>query len=473
MTFWIIATAATLAAGLWIARPFLKARTVEMNTADGTISIYRDQLDEVERDFKDGLIGAEECAAARAEIERRALKAARTLDQGFAVSHRTVVGSAAVATLVAAVSLGLYTWLGAPGAADRPLALRQEEQLNRLAQSGDPASRIQLLIKAVSENPDSFEDWWMLASSYSAIGDHASAADAYRNAAMLADGRPGVLSAYAESMTLANGNKVPNAALVIFDQLARETGDPRARYYLALAKAQDQDFEGAATAWAALARDSDPNAPWMPLVRRDIVNMARFLERDVTEFLPDATPEETLSVGGSLLPSQAAGDTAALEAAVDADPTDFRSWIALAERYAAAGETDRAAGAIASARQQFRGAPFVLQKIAEAEQRLGLDLIADGRRGPSQSDIAAAADMTSDERDDMIAGMVAGLAARLDEEPDDADGWMMLIRSYSTLGELEKAQQAIETARLHFADNRTVLTAITREFGELEATTRN
>lgn len=308
----------------------------------------------------------------------------------------------------------------------------------------------------------------MLASSYSAVGDHASAADAYRNAALLAEDRPGILSAYAESMTLANGNKVPSAALLIFEQLARDTGDPRARYYLALSKAQNQDFEGAAAAWSALARDSDPNAPWMPLVRRDIVNMARFLQKDVAEFLPNASPEDIMSVGGTLLPPETGGDTTILEASLEVEPTDFQGWLTLAEQRATAGNIDGAKDAIASARQQFQGAPFVLQKIAEAERRLGLDTVASGRAGPSQDDIAAAAEMTEQERSDMIDGMVAGLAARLEEQPDDADGWMMLIRSYSTLGDIEKAQIALQSAKMHFANDSVIVSALIREFGELE-----
>ena len=50
-------------------------------------------------------------------------------------------------------------------------------------------------------------------------------------------------------------------------------------------------------------------------------------------------------------------------------------------------------------------------------------------KGPTTEDMAAAAEMTQEDRDDMIAGMVAGLAARLDEQPNDPEGWAMLIRS--------------------------------------------
>ena len=50
--------------------------------------------------------------------------------------------------------------------------------------------------------------------------------------------------------------------------------------------------------------------------------------------------------------------------------------------------------------------------------------------------------MTEADRAAMIEGMVAGLAARLEENPDDPDGWAMLIRSYRTLGDEKQAAEA-------------------------------
>ena len=46
-----------------------------------------------------------------------------------------------------------------------------------------------------------------------------------------------------------------------------------------------------------------------------------------------------------------------------------------------------------------------------------------------------------------INAMVNGLAARLKQNPHDAEGWQRLIRAYAVLGEKDKAQAALATAR--------------------------
>ncbi|WP_428574347.1 c-type cytochrome biogenesis protein CcmI [Roseibium sp.] len=297
--FWVFAALVVGLCALWLVLPFVRRTGVERDETDAALSIYRDQADEVERDLKAGLISQSESDAAQREIEARVLRAAKHSVGGLSVSRRSPLLAAGLAAVVAAGSVAGYVWLGAAGAADRPLQARKTEVLIQRAQAGDIKSRIQLLVETVDKHPDSFEDWWLLARSYASTGDNASAADAYRRAAELSDNDPGVLSAYAEAMTLANGNKVPQAARILFQQVRAKSNDPRARYYLALSKAQAQDFEGALSDWAQLAADSDPNAPWMALVRRDIVNMARFTKADVSAYLPNASDAELDKAAGN------------------------------------------------------------------------------------------------------------------------------------------------------------------------------
>jgi len=64
--------------------------------------------------------------------------------------------------------------------------------------------------------------------------------------------------------------------------------------------------------------------------------------------------------------------------------------------------------------------------------------------------------------------MVAGLAARLKADPNDAMGWQRLIRAYHVLGQDDKAKEALATARKTFAANRAAMTAFDAEAKELK-----
>ena len=61
--------------------------------------------------------------------------------------------------------------------------------------------------------------------------------------------------------------------------------------------------------------------------------------------------------------------------------------------------------------------------------------------------------MTPGEQENMIAGMVASLESRLEDDPSNLDGWVMLIRSRMTLGETGKAREALAKAVAANPDN--------------------
>ena len=466
MTFWIAALGLALLGAAWIAWPFLKAGGVEMNDADGAISVFRDQLDELDRDRAAGLISDAERDAAAQEIERRTLAAARHIDGGFTLSQRAPVTALVLALVAAAVALGGYVLVGQPGAPDQPLAARKTEVLKRQAASGDTAAKIALLIARTEENPESFEDWWTLAVSYASIGNDAASVEAYRQAAALAPDEPGVQAAYAEAMVLANGNKVPTSARIIFETVLARTPDTRARYYVALAKAQAQEFEAALADWVALAGESAPDAPWMPLVRRDIGNMVRFLGHDLADYLPDASAEAIAAAGGAPV-AEAPDRVAALEAQLSSDPMDHAAWIELATLLARSGENDEAAKALTQGAAHFAAAPFVQQKFDEAARALGMDIFEAGAErdpvaNPTAEDIATISALPRADQDDMIDGMVAGLAAELEERPDNPEKWIMLVRSYAVLGDMAKAEAARDRAAAHFAGNPAALDMLSR-----------
>lgn len=62
-----------------------------------------------------------------------------------------------------------------------------------------------------------------------------------------------------------------------------------------------------------------------------------------------------------------------------------------------------------------------------------------------------------------ISAMVAGLAARLQTNPNDPEGWQRLVRAYAVLGDTEKAKAALADARKAMAKNPAGLAAINEE----------
>jgi len=70
--------------------------------------------------------------------------------------------------------------------------------------------------------------------------------------------------------------------------------------------------------------------------------------------------------------------------------------------------------------------------------------------GPSEADVAAAQALPPEDRAAMIQNMVAGLDARLRDDPNDLAGWVQLIRSYRVLNDADRAQDAYARAQLAF-----------------------
>src|SRR5690606_6039406 len=85
------------------------------------------------------------------------------------------------------------------------------------------------------------------------------------------------------------------------------------------------------------------------------------------------------------------------------------------------------------------------EQVLPPERPVGTAQAEDGAsapRGPTAEEMQAAEAMSPEEREEMIRGMVEGLAARLEQQPDDVEGWRMLGRSFAALGEQAKSAEA-------------------------------
>ena len=113
--------------------------------------------------------------------------------------------------------------------------------------------------------------------------------------------------------------------------------------------------------------------------------------------------------------------------------------------------------------------PSTRQPSAVREQDVGADQINQAIQQldmVTQQNASAAEEMSAGDRQQMIAGMVDSLAAKLADDPDNLEGWMRIIRSYVVLDQRPKAEAALQTALKTFpadSENGRQLVALARD----------
>jgi cytochrome c-type biogenesis protein CcmH len=209
-------------------------------------------------------------------------------------------------------------------------------------------------------------------------------------------------------------------------------------------KADPSSAEG----WLLLARTEAARGHWQK-------SAAAYREAmTLTKERPDvaAAYAEMLVMAADGIVTPAARD--ALNTVVARDPKNpsARYYLALAEAQAGdvRGATDAWQTLLAEAPADAPWAQMVRQRIADTAKAAGLPApappAAQASPGPSADDVAAAAQLSPEQRDQMVRGMVERLATRLKEAPDDLQGWLRLGRAYEVLKEPEKAADAYAQA---------------------------
>ena len=276
MTLWLLGGGLTLLVLALLLAPLLKPRASSARRLDYDLEVYRDQLAELDRDVARGLIGPAEASAARLEIQRRIL-AAGSEASAPAPRARPVQG------LILAIVLGLpfaggalYLGLGRP---DLP-----SQSAAREALPADPAlaKKLAELEAKARERPTSLEDRLALADFQFENRRFRSAAESYRIALSLANGRADIAGLYGEALTRAAGGLVTEPAKKAFEQaLKGEPNDPRANFFLGMADAQAGNPRAALARWLRLEAASPAGASWLATLRQEMQRVAREAEIDL------------------------------------------------------------------------------------------------------------------------------------------------------------------------------------------------
>jgi len=413
--FIVLAGALALITALALALPVLRGRTRAPSRAAYDAQTYRAQLTEVDQDRARGVLTEAEAKAAKVEISRRLISATDEMEGEAAAREaspatRKAIGFGAAIGVPLFAAL-LYLSIGEPGRPDMPLASRTDFE-SMMAQRPSQSEAETIMERA----------------GYAPVEAPADDPEAKRVAEMVAE-----------------------VEAVLVDR----PDDARGRLLLARTQSQLGRYDDAWRNYAILIdKAAQPDVEMYGDMVQAMVSATNSYVSPQTETVVDR--------GLTLAPS---------------DPR-FQHYKALA--LAQRGEdTEALARWTVMLENAEPGAPWaamVYGHAAEVARGLGVEPPAtpvaapaprdpDSPPGPTREQIEAVTALPQADQTAMIEGMVAGLAERLADDPDDLQGWLRLIRAYAVLGRAEQRNEAVAMARATF-------TGDTRALEQIEAAAR-
>jgi cytochrome c-type biogenesis protein CcmH len=297
MIVWIILTVMISVAAVGVTIPLVRHYDARRARA-GTLGVLKDQLGDIDAQAAAQTLAPTDAEVLRAETARRILAEGARAEPGARPlgGRALLVLGLGLAASIAVAATVLYSKIGRPDLASSPSPAAVVSADGADAdhpEGGDIAGMIGQLETKLARSPGDPEGWRMLGWSYMRTGRYAQAANAYGRAAALDPANAEYLSAQGEALTQASAGEVTPAALEAFRlALARDPADPRARYFLAMARDQRGDHAGAMADWIALLKSAPPDAPWAAQVRGLVEGIARAHGEDISGRLPP-TPAPT------------------------------------------------------------------------------------------------------------------------------------------------------------------------------------
>lgn len=375
--FIAIAALLTLLVVAWIVRPLLRpAALAGVSSQRLNASIYRDQLQALERDLARGVISPADFETTQDELQLRLLDdteppapAPLARRASFLTARRTAL---LIALALPLGSAGMYWWMGAPQAID-PVTAQKADQ-DKISKMVDG------LAERLKANPDNPNGWVMLARSYKVMGRLQEAEAAYVKAGPLVETEPDLLADYADLLAARAGNSLEGRPLVLINKaLALNPLHPMSLMLAGNAAYQQGNFAVAVKHWEKLLSVLEPGSPDVQQVGSDIAEArvkagmpaaaktnaqgATGAQRAVTE--AGKLPPVDAAAVGPMTPEKINQMVERLAQRLKANPDDLAGWARLARAYTVQKRLAEAEQAYIKAGKLVEGDPDLLTQYAD------------------------------------------------------------------------------------------------------------
>ncbi|MXN65691.1 c-type cytochrome biogenesis protein CcmI [Stappia sp. GBMRC 2046] len=374
MIIWIVFAILTAIAALSVLVPMARERARDGEQPSHDAQVYRAQLGEIDKDLERGLIDDESAEAARAEIARRLIAAAKASEDNAkdrAGSSRAIrLAQLAAIVFVPLATIGLYLELGTPNLPDQPLAQR----LAAKPTQQDLPLLVARVENHLADNPQDGTGWDVLAPVYMRMGRVAEAATAYRNAIRILGPTVERQSNLGEALTMANQGIVSADARAAFERAVEiDARAVKPRFFLALALGQEGKNDEAAAAWRSILDEAQGNEPWIQAALSELEKVGGELPQKFARSGPSAGD---VAAAGQMSEAERTqmieGMVAGLDERLRSQGGDAEEWVRLIRAYSVLGRQDKAAKTYEFAASSFEGDPASMEKLEAVRQALDI-----------------------------------------------------------------------------------------------------
>ncbi|MFH1045308.1 MAG: c-type cytochrome biogenesis protein CcmI [Pseudomonadota bacterium] len=272
--FWVYAALLTAVALAFLVTPLVRNRAragAPISRAVANLTVFRDQLAELDADLAAGAIGREQWEAARGDLQRGLLEDAGVPAAGAAAPvKRSKSMAIAVGIAVPLASVLLYLGVGNPHALDPRKESAAQGAPHQLEQK-QIESMVARLVQRLETNPDDGEGWVMLARTYSALGRYGDAAGAYARAEVMFPKNAKLLADYADTLAMAQGQSLQGKPEALVQRALQADGNNLKALALAgTVEFEKSDFAKAIEYWQRMLPLLPPDSEMGNSVRASI-----------------------------------------------------------------------------------------------------------------------------------------------------------------------------------------------------------
>lgn len=267
--FWIIATGmVVLALGFALVPLFGRGRRERISGIALNVELFKERLQELEKDRDLGALSAEQFEAAKHDLEQELLYDINGIEalvaQPKPLSKRGRWLAPIVAILVPLAAVTLYFQLGASQLVPVIVAAKSTQEATSPTPASHPATgseqaasleeMIARLTKRLESNPEDVRGWLMLGRTYIFLQRYQEAVGALAHAYRIANQDPVVATNYAEALALANRNDLTGRPTELLDQaLQKQPRNQKALWLRGFAHYQQGQPAAAIARWQEAA----------------------------------------------------------------------------------------------------------------------------------------------------------------------------------------------------------------------------